>query len=187
MQYSTDNLQISLTLLLASRLREKDYNVRWQLSGEVESFTSGAASAKGTVTLVKESPANPEHIVRLNDGESPADYEIPIPALTLQVGPDHRGNRYGMGHSEFFRTRTITIDGLARDEFEQADLERVLSDWLLDEMPRLSVSDYADPNSPVALNPIEIRSSRVVKTELSTELDALRYYVRAEVEVEYVE
>ncbi len=187
MLYTPDNIQVSLTLWLADKLKAAGYNIRWQMTGDSEAHTAGG-SAIGTMTLVKEAPENPEHIVVLNDGDTPEADHIPIPAMTLQIaGPEERKSRYGLGHSEFFRRLPIRIDGFGRDEFEQADLVKLFQTWVGRGTGNLAISDYTDPNVPVALAPAEVVRFRADKDELLGANKALRYYVYLWFEIEYVE
>lgn len=188
MLYSVTNVQTSLTLDLASRLRAAGYAVRWQTSGLVEDETAGLGTPRATVTLVKEAPATPEHIVRLNEGDTPGEHEVAIPALSLHLpAPEQKMKRLGLGHTEFFRQRDILIDGLAQDEFEQTDLEALFNTWYGGSGVLLSVSDYTDEENPVSLAPVEVIRAVIGTEEAETEIDAVRYYLFARLTIEYVE
>jgi hypothetical protein len=186
MKYSPDNIQVSLTIQFADTLRSAGYDVRWQITGDVDAQTS-TGSTKGTVTLVKEAPANPEYIVRLNDGELPTEKQIPIPALTLQlVGGEERGKRVGLGHSEFFRKQRIQIDGFVSDEYQQAEFVALLKNWIDRNNVWLNVWDYTTA-TPEELSSVEVVKVSVDKAELVEEIESIRYYIFARFEIEYVE
>jgi hypothetical protein len=138
--------------------------------------------------MVKEAPATPEYIVRLNEGDVPGEDEIAVPAFTLRLStPEKKTKRYGIGHTEFFRQRDVLIDGLARDEFEQTDLEALLTTWYAGSSILLPVSDYSDEDAPVAMAPAEVIKAVIGTEETETEIDAIRYYVFAHLTIEYVE
>jgi hypothetical protein len=185
--YTPDNIQVSLTLWLADKLKQAGYNIRWQMTGDTEAHTAGG-DALGTITLVKEAPENPEQIVVLNEGDVPAADEIPVPALTLQIaGPEESKGRYGLGHEEFFRRTPIRVDGFARNEFEQSDLVKLFQTWVGRGSGTLPISDYTNPNAPVVLEPAVIVRMKADKDELLGANKALRYYVYLWFEIEYVE
>lgn len=188
MNYSTDNLLISLNRKLAESLRAFGYDVRWFATGEVETHTAGG-EAKGTVTLVPDFPANPTYIVRLNDGGSPGAEEIAVPAFALRLDDSpERGDRAGIGESVFYRERTFEIDGFAADDFQQRELMDFFYEWLQIGDVYLPVWDYStDPDNPTSLEPLEVWRAYVEKENFLHEIEAIRYYIRIVAIVRYVE
>lgn len=189
MLYTTSNIQTSLTTALATLLRANGYDVYWHASGVTETQTAGLGTAKAVVTLVPEFPANPTSIVRLNDANV-GEETVVVPALTLHVlGSPRRIRLRGLGHSDYEWARTVRIDGLAADEFQQRELQDLLYSWLHDtEWKEIPVFDYeADASSPPQLDPVYVQNAVVDRQELYLEVEAARYYLRALINLYYIE
>jgi hypothetical protein len=189
MLYSTTNMTISLTKALATYLRSRGYDVFWHQTGTSQPHTAGAGAARAEVTLVQEFPANPVSIVRLKTETTPQD-KIVVPALSLQViGTPERVTILGLGHRDYRWERHFRVDGLAADEFQHRELQDLLHDWLQNqEGVLLDVSDYdTNPADPPELEPVEVVDATIDRKELVTEIEAVRYYVRAQATVTYTE
>lgn len=190
MQYSTRNLEVSLTLNLATYLRANGYDIRWHATDTVETNTAGADPARAEVTLVPEFPAIPVTIVRLKSEESRQD-EVVVPALSLQVlDTPERIRIQGLGHTDYQWQRSIRVDGFGADEFQHKDLQDLLHDWLQsEEWKRFEIYDYvSDPDNPALLeDPVIVVGSTIERRELIHEIEAVRYYVRAQATVAYIE
>lgn len=188
MKYSTNNIQVSLTLQLAEFLRSKGYDIRWHSTGAVEPQTAGLPSPKDVITLTPEFPVNPTYIVRLNN-RSPAPEEVAVPAFALQaVGSPKRLRRLGLGQKEHERERAIRVDGFAADQHQQKELADLLYDWLEGDDVRLRVSDYdSDPSNPPSLDPVEVDFAVVDRLELIGEVEAVRHYIQVTAAIRYVE
>lgn len=186
MKYSSQNLTLNLTLLLAEEFKRLGYDILWHATGDQEPQTAGLPTPQGEITLVPEFPANPTYVVRLNSEDDEGE-EVVIPAFTLLLGPVRKLKRLGIGQKEFFRERKIIIDGFARDSFEQRKLADALYDWL-DEKEQIPVLDYdSDPDTPPPLEPVWVGWVEVHHQELAGETDAVRYYIRAVATLRYVE
>jgi hypothetical protein len=193
LKYTADNVSISLQRDLAIALKAFGYNVLWRATGETEAQNmAGLGTAKGTVTLTPEFPANPAYLVKtagLNDGSVPTDEEIQVPAFTLVLptGPKKIAP-FGLGDSMFERQRGFRIEGFAWDEFQQRELMDFFYNWLEAGTVMLPVWDYAsNPASPPALAPVEVIRADVQKAELIHEVEAIRYYVSVTAIISYYE
>jgi hypothetical protein len=190
MRYSTDNLLIAVQRDFADRLRANGYDLRWHTTQEVEARTA-VGSAKDIVTFVPEFPPNPAHLIRsagLNDGSTPQEGEILVPAFAISMPQLPRKiKRAGLGDSTFERWRTVFITGFAYDEFQQREFTDILYEWLEVGDTRLTVTDYTDPDNPVTLEPLTVVGAEVSKEEWPSEIDAIRYYVSGKLILSYFE
>lgn len=187
MYYSTENLQISLTLNLASFLRERGFSTFWHSTAETEATPVDPSA--GTIAFIAEIPANPTPFVRLKS-ESGGSEEIVVPALTLHTyGSPRRMRILGLGHREYEWERDIQIDAFAADDDQQRRLADLLHEWLQrEELQELPVSDFrSNAVSPTALEPVRVVFSDVRREDLVNENAAVRYYIRVEATLQYVE
>lgn len=190
MQYSLDNLTVSMYVNLATQLRSAGWNVYWHASGELEAHTSGLPAALGTVSLVQDIPANPTFISGLTDGDYTRQDKIILPAAALRVAPPRKIARLGLGDPRFEREVDIRIACIATDSRQQATLASMLYEWLeIGEDDRyLSVNDYdTDPSTPPALDPVEVWWSSMTTPEVATEVDTIRYQINIELILRFVE
>lgn len=188
-RYGTENLTVSLTLAFADFLRAQGYDVFWHATQTTDANTAGITPAKATVTLVPEFPANPAIIQRLRD-ESAGQEQIVVPAFSLQVlGSSKRRESLGIGHKEHRWEREIRVDGLAANDFQHRAFQDLLHDWLLSvENKEFPVSDYTtDPANPPLLEPAWVEIADTDRQELISEVEAVRYYVRATAVLSFVE
>jgi hypothetical protein len=189
MRYGTQNLTVSMTISLAEFLKSNGYDVFWQATQTTEANTAGLLVPKDTVTLVPEFPANPAPIVRLRN-DTAGSYQIVIPALSLQViGAPRRIGILGLGHTEYEWERELRVDGLAANDYQHRAFQDMLHDWLMSvEFKRFPISDYeTDPANPTPLEPAWITFAGTDRTELVSEIEAVRYYVKATATLSYVE
>lgn len=189
MQYSTSNVLISVQKQFAQRLLEEGYAVRYQATREV---TLPVGTVKGTVTLVPEFPPDPLNVVRspvLNDGTVPTDTQVMVPAFAISIpGSPKKMRRAGIGDAAFERWLTIYIYGFAYNDFQQRALKDLLYEWLEIGDVRLSVWDYdSNPSSPTALDRMDVVNAIIGKEERVTEIDAIRYFLEAEIIVSFFE
>lgn len=193
MKFTTKNVQVSLTVHLAEYFRSKGWNIFWDTSGTLESHTSGLPEDRGTISVVRSIPANPQYITRLKDGETYNDlaaYEVAVPVFSLTpLGMPKRPQRQGIGHSDFFWMREFRVDLLASNEDEWKVLADALFDWGGNGDRRWTIYDYeADPANPVPLEPIAKKEWCDIRpTEIIGVNDEARYYVRLLAAFEYVE
>ena len=180
---------VSLQIQFADRLLEKGFNVFWQTTGETD---PPVGSPIGTVTLVPEFPPDPVNLTRsprLNDGTVAGPGQVMVPAFALSIADSPvKIRRVGLGQEEFERWLTFYIYGFAYDEFQQRLLKDLLYEWLQIGDVRLQVWDYDSNNeTPTALESMDVIDAQVTKEERVTEIDAIRYYVTAEIIVSYFE
>lgn len=193
MKYTNSNLLVSLSEQFASTLLGAGFAVYWQTTGETVLPNSMTyPTPLGTVTLVPEFPPDPVNVTRsprLNDGTVPGPGQVLVPAFALSIADSPiRMRRVGLGQAEFERWLTFYIYGFAYDEFQQRQLKDLLYGWLQIGDVRLQVWDYDNnPNTPNALEAMDVIDAQVTKDERVTEIDAIRYYVTAEVIVSYFE
>lgn len=193
MKYSTNNVQISMTMHLAEYLREKGYDVRWHTDKSVDAQTAGLPAAKDTVTLVPDFPEDPAFVVRKQglNGDTASPEEVVVPAMTLMVlDTPIPVAILGLGHKEREWERSLRIDGIATDDFQQRELADLLHDWLLAEQNKaFTISDHdGDPASPVVLeDPVYVEFAHVARKTLPQEVEAVRPYFYATVTLSYIE
>lgn len=191
MKYTSVNITISVQRSLATALKAFGYNVLWKATGDLETQTAGG-SAKGTVTLVPEFPENPAYLVKsagLNDGSTPKEEEIAVPAFAfiLPTGPK-KIHIAGIGHTDYEWQRGFRIEGFAWDEFQQRELMDFFYSWLQSGTVRLPVWDYtSNPSAPPALDMVDVIRSDVDKSELIHEVAAIRYYLSVSAIISYYE
>ena len=187
MLYSTNNMMISLNIVLADYLRDAGYDIYWYSTGTTDSHTSGLPESLDTITLVPEFPVNPVHIVRLNSGNV-AEGEIAVPAFSLQLPSSPRKvRRDGLGSSVFERERILRIDGFARNSFQHRALHDLFYEWV-DADVQIPIYDYdTDPNTPTEIDPVYVQRTAVDRFELVHEVDTIRYYIRFEASLLYYE
>jgi hypothetical protein len=193
LKYTADNVSISLQRDLAIALKAFGYNVLWRATGETEAQNMpGLVTAKGTVTLAPEFPENPAYLVKsagLNDGSTPKEEEIAVPAFAfvLPTGPK-KIRIAGIGHSDYEWQRGFRIEGFAWDEFQQRELMDFFYTWIQGGNVRLPVWDYvSNPSSPPALDPVDVIRADAEKTELIHEVAAIRYYLSVSAIISYYE
>lgn len=193
MKYSTNNVQISLTLHLAEFLRARGYDVLWHADKSVDAQTAGLAEPKDTITLVPDFPENPAFVVRKQglNGDTASAEEVVVPAMTLMVldTPTPIGIR-GLGHRDRDWERSFRIDGIASDDFQQRELADLVHDWLLDEQNKtFTISDYDTDtvNPPVLADPVVVEFAHVGRKTLPQEVEAVRPYFYATVTLSYIE
>jgi hypothetical protein len=185
--YSTNNLFLSISVQLADMLRADGWNVYWQVSATTDTHTAGG-QAKGTISLVKKFPANPNYIITLNDEDPGTDEEaVVIPALTVVLGHPIKIRRYQVGSSIFWKERSLIIAGLVESEYQQPQLADLLQYWI-DSDTKLEVWDYdTNPTAPPPLEDAWVEWARVESGETLDVPDAARYFVRVEAGVRYLE
>jgi hypothetical protein len=188
-KYNTNNVKVSLTAEVATYLRSRGYDVFWHATRETDAETAGLTAPLATITLVPSFPAIPTYIRRLNSSDGGSD-EIIVPAFTLYT--DETPNRVaslGLGHKDYEWSRRVLIDGFADTAFQQAELADVFQDWLQsEEQKEFVIYDYAtDPTTPPALDPMRVMFSHIDQLELVNENEAVRYYVKVIMLLNYEE
>lgn len=189
MRFSTTNLTVSMTNALATYLRSQGYDIRWHVTDTIDAQTAGLPAPRATITLVPEFPANPAGIVRLKTEEMGPDV-VAVPALSLQVvGAPARIAIRGLGHTDYEWARRIRVDGLAADEFQHREFQDLLHRWLMDEeWKTFPIYDHElDPADPEEIGPVYVTRAAVNREELYLEVEAARYYVRAQASLSYIE
>jgi hypothetical protein len=187
MQYNSTNLITSLTLDLAAFLRSKGYAVYWHTTGDTEAALQEPTLA--TITFLPAIPANPTPFVRLKSESGNSD-EIVVPALALTNWSQPRRRReLGLGHRDWEWEVDFTIDAFAADEFQHRALADCVQEWLQREVEQeIPIFDHAaNPTNPSLMEPVRVRLSDVRREELYMENIAVRYYVRGDFTVQFVE
>lgn len=188
MQYSTNNLTVSVTEDLATYLRAAGYDVYWWATGETSAQTAGLPQAKGIITLTPSIPANPALIVRLKDG-SVSQEEVALPAFSVLVedGP-RKILRAGLGEQVWLRQRPLLIQGLAADAWQHDELADLLGDWVDGTDKYFSIFDYdSNPSAPPQLEDAWVHRAAVIRPEVYTEIEVYRYQIQIPVSLRYFE
>jgi len=184
MQYTQENVMLSIFVNLAQHLRQDGWSVFWHSSGQTEAHTAG--SSKGTITLIQAIPATPTFITQ---GTRANQDEIVIPALAIQVSPTRRLDRYGLGDSRFHREMQVRIGGIAGNDREQRTIAKSLIEWsdVGEVNVHFPVYDYTNPNAPVELQHAELWWAHTTTPEVATEVENVRYRINTELILRYVE
>ena len=187
MQYSLDNVMISMFVNMATEFREQGWNIFWHASGDTEAFTTGPEV--GTMTLIQQVPVNPTFITAPNVGDYLKQDQLVTPAFAMQVQPPSKIARIGLGHTDFEREMDVFIGGVVKDSRQQATLASALYEWLEigDTNYYMPISDYSNPGSPTALDPAEVWWADVSTLEVATEVDTIRYQINIEIKLRFVE
>lgn len=184
MKIGTENLQVSMTVALADAFRATGYNIKWHETKQVETHTS-SGSTVGTVTLVPTFPATAEHIV-MKSTDHPDDIEVPAFSLLVLETP-RRGAILGLGHKDYYWSRELRIDGFCRSEHEQRLIMDMLHDhYQSEEGKQFVIRDYSAEGEP-ELGVAEVEYFVGASSIFAHESKAVRWYVRGEVVLRYVE
>lgn len=189
MQYSTDNVTLSLQRQLSELLMEEGWNIFWHASQVTEPHTSGLPSAKGTIVIIPEIPDRVVDISGLSI-EDTEPHQVALPVFSVHVGNRVQDRIGGLGHADYFWHREIRIDGLVRNSFEHTKLADLFSEWLEgDNQTKIRIWDFdSDETGSTELRAAEVLWSSVRRTELSAEENPLvRYYLGAVASIEYIE
>ena len=186
MQYSLDNVTVSMFQNLATYLRSIGWNIYWHASGDTEAFTAG--TEQGTITLIQHVPENPTFITANNGSYANKD-NVVIPAFTVMAQPPRKIRRLGLGHTTFEREMDLVISGISTDSRQQSILASALYEWLDigDTNYYMPVWDYTIPGSPVSLDPAEVWFTHVATHEVASEIDSTRYQIHIEIILRFVE
>lgn len=185
MIYSDKNVKTSALMGLTTYFRALGYNIFWHSKQVSQAHT--AAQEKDTITVVEYIPAVPANLVILNDGSTASKDEVALPALTMRVFPRVLDKIVGLGHSDYFWTRILTVEGFAKDSIQHGALTDELDEWLRGGINNLPVWDYeSNPASPPTLDDADVVLAVASKDELAEEKEA-RYYFQLTVRIRYVE
>lgn len=186
MQYSLDNVTISMFQALALHLRSIGWNVYWHASGDTDAFTGG--SDQGTITLIQHVPENPTFLTADAGAYANKD-NVVIPAFTINAQLPRKIRRLGLGHTQYEREMDLVIGGISTDSRQQAILASALYEWLdiEDTNYYMPISDYSTPSAPVALDPAEMWFAKVSTHEVASEVDSTRYQIHIEIILRFVE
>lgn len=184
MEYTQENVLVSVMVHLATHLRADGWNVFWHSSGQTEAYTTGPE--KGTVTLVQAIPDTPTFITQ---GTRTNSDEIVLPALAVQVTPTRRIQRYGMGDNRHIREISVRVGGLASTGREQRMLATSMIEWsdVGETNVDFPLQDYSNPATPVDLEPATLWWAQTTTPEISTEQKNVRFQINTELILQYVE
>ena len=188
MQYSHDNLLVSVSKHFATFFPSLGYDVFWHASGDTDAETAGQKI--GTITLVQKVPQNPTFIVGEDVGNLSQGDQIVLPAFAVHVMPPRKVRRYGIGDPRFEREVQIFVLGMASDSRQQATLASELYEWLDvgDTSYYLDIWDYeSNPSSPSTLEPAELWRTSMDTPEVADEVDVIRYQINIELALRFVE
>lgn len=187
MQYTLDNVMVSMFTNMATEFRNRGWNIFWHASGDTEAFTTGPEV--GTMTLIQHVPENPTFITSPTVGDYVSQDKIVTPAFAMQVQPPRKIQRLGLGHTDFEREMDVFIVGIVSNSRQQTTLASALYEWLEigDTNYYMPISDYSIPSAPVALTPAEVWWANVSTLEVATEVDTIRYQINVDVKLRYIE
>jgi len=156
------NIGNSIALYLAGKLLTEGYVLYWHQIDAVQTpdqwypqysinqstylvdatFAARIAAAKGLLTILPKKSAIPRWVQRpTNDGRVQPQESVPIPALSVTIGPMATIENYELGSTLKWRGRRLQIDGYARSTTEQSRLVDLLGAWLDQEL-MLDVLDH---------------------------------------------
>lgn len=203
-QFSEKNVQNSIALYLASKLLAAGYLVYWSLIDAVQTnagwyfqyslnsatylanptYSAAITSAKGMVTLVNTLPAVPRFIVRpMNDGSVPADDEVAVPTIAVEIGSADVVRNYEMGTILKWRSRTLIVDGFFRNEQEQSAFQDAFNTWF-DHDSTLDIVDHVAGDLS-AVGPVTVRGPSV-DSQTTRAAEATTFETLLHTQLEYV-
>jgi hypothetical protein len=196
-QFSTSNVVNSISLELAGYFLTAGYVVYWQ---KVDALQTGATTwyyeysancatllanagfvavltaAKGILTITDRVPAYPRYIIRpINSGVVPAEDEVMVPAVSVEVGPGVSLRNAEMGSRLKVRARHLIVDAYVRTVAEQAWFQDKLALWFDDE-EMLTVHDH-DAGNLADVGAVLVQKSVVVAEEVLGSAEARTYEV----------
>lgn len=181
-QFSQTNLVNSLAQYLAAKLLSVGYLVHWAerdtvetLDGWYPGYTAGAAAyladsafqaraqaAQGLMAVLPAFPTEPRFLARpTGDGTALGPDTVAIPALALDMGSPGPGPFVGLGQTERFRVRRLTVEAYLRNAREQGRLEDWLEQWITDDLP-IPVYDH-DAGTLALVDSVVPRQTRILR------------------------
>lgn len=149
-KFSETNVVNTVSRYVASKLLAENYLVYWHARDAVETpdgwyfewstnyatymldatFLARETAAKGLVVLTDSLPAEPRFVERPITQVGPINQnEVPIPALSIEVGPSKFVAEYEIGSGLKWRYRHLIVDGYVRTRAEQAKFKDFLALW----------------------------------------------------------
>jgi hypothetical protein len=204
--YSERNVANSVAAYLADCLLGAGYLVYWHQIDAVQApsgwyhrysaeqaayladatFAAEVAAAAGLITVRGDISALPRFVTRRTvDGSVAADQEyVPVPALSIAVGPAQADRRYELGTALKWRERHLFLVVLARDGAEQSTLQDALGVWL-DGDTVVAVLDHA-AGTAAPVGDVRVARVAVERATVADDAEALTYQVALNALLEYV-
>lgn len=189
MQYSVNNITVSVLVNASTVLKAAGWNVFWHATGETETHTAGG-DALGTVSLLQDIPEYPTFVTMPSAGDYAKQDNIVLPAFAIDVVPPQSLRRYGLGDYRFERQCSIRLAGIAASKQQQTALASTLLDWLQvgEGHESMSIRDYeTNPASPVDLEDAFVWFANVAIPEVAATVESARYRVNVNLILRFVE
>lgn len=189
MQYSINNVTVSVLVHVATVLKAAGWRVFWQASGETEPHTA-SGEALGTVSLLQDIPADPTFIAMPQAGDYTRQDVVVLPAFAISVTPPRKLRRIGLGDYRFERETTVRLAGIVASSRQQTTLASTLYDWLQvgEDHHTMVVKDYeSNPSAPTDLAPVDVWFVNVATPEIGIAVESIRYRVNITLILRYVE
>lgn len=148
--FSETNIVNSVSLVLAQRLMAKGYLIYWRHRDAVQTpegwyydwgtnftaymsdvaFAARVNGGTGLVVLSDSLPAEPVFVKRHIQVAGPiAQNEVPVPAISVEVGPAVVMTNWELGSALKMRGRHLIVDGYVRDRSEQVKFKDWFAEW----------------------------------------------------------
>mgnify|MGYP001327115435 CR=1 FL=1 len=204
-KFSENNVATSVSSHLANRLVSGGYFVYWHAidalqtpSGWYYGYTDSAATlladdaflafmgtATGILTLTDHVPAAPRFITRhISDGTVPAEDEVMVPAMSVEVGASRAVAQYELGTGLKWRERRLVVEMYTRTPTERATLKDSLAIWL-DLDTSLTVLDH-DADDLAEVGAVRVDSVLMAEDEDLAGPEATTYAALLSAFLEYV-
>jgi len=163
-----------------------EYSVNYATYLVDATFGPEINGAKGIVTIIDALPAVPRFIKRpITDGSAPEVDEVPIPALSIDVGAEVPISNSELGSKQKFRGRHLVVDGFARTRTEQATFADLFAQWF-DGDTVISVFDHEGGNPNTLVDTVCLRHTTTDKDTQYAGAEAKTFEVITNSLIEYV-
>jgi hypothetical protein len=206
--FSASNIANSVALELAARLANLGYLLYWHQIDAVQvdapggdlwypeystrqatyladpTYAASVASAKGLLTIRSDISAIPRFVTRHTlDGTVAGQDEVPVPCVSLLVGPMRAGENRELGTHAKWRARHIQLIVLARDAAEQQRLEERFAVWF-DRDTLFEVANH-DDGTGAAVGDVRTCRPSVIRATVPDDAEAVTYQVIVNALLEY--
>lgn len=161
-KYSETNIVNSISVALAQKLLDAGYMIYWRLRDAVQTpdgwyyqwstnfatymadgtFSARVTASLGLMTLTDSLPTEPVFVQRQLAAAGPiAQNVVPVPALSVEVGPPVAIRNWELGSKLKLFGRHLIVDGYLRNRSEQIRFKDWLADWF-DSSTVFSIVDH---------------------------------------------
>jgi hypothetical protein len=202
---STRDIRASLAWVVATHLFALPYAVYWHSADKLQSnaatwwhnyratqathllnptLQAHLAAARGICALLEPS-STPGWLVRATtDGTVPEAQYIPLPSISIDVGPLETRDALELGTLRRWRSRFVTISGAFRTTWEQEAFSDAFGAWFL-EGSILTLRNYATGNGSLILATPRLTGAVVDVADTRDDADVLTRQAGVSLELEF--